>query len=158
MNIIFDNRQEFIDIKDSLLDKIRMVILECLEFEGYDSDYEVSLSFVTNDEIQQINKEFRGIDNITDVLSFPLLTDDSFEIEYEEISLGDIVISIERANEQAKEFNHSLEREICFLICHSMFHLLGYDHLEEDEAVEMHKKEEFVLNKLGISRDEEYGR
>ncbi|MEG0250282.1 MAG: rRNA maturation RNase YbeY [Peptostreptococcus sp.] len=153
MDIIFDDRQDFKKLDEDLLEKIKLVINECLNYEGYSDDYEVSLSFVTNDEIKTLNRDFRGIDKVTDVLSFPLLTDDEFDIEYEEQSLGDIVISIERADEQAKEYNHSLEREICFLVCHSMFHLLGYDHMEEDEAKEMHSKEEDVLNKLSITRD-----
>lgn len=82
-----------------------------------------------------------------------MMTEDDFDIEYEEESLGDIVISIERASEQADEYGHSLEREICFLVCHSMFHLLGYDHMEEDEAKDMHAREEAVLGKLSITRD-----
>lgn len=153
MDIIFDDRQEFKKLNEDLLEKIKFVINECLDYEGYSDDYEVSLSFVTNDEIRTLNRDYRGIDKVTDVLSFPLLTDDEFNVDYEEQSLGDIVISIERANEQAKEYNHSLEREICFLVCHSMFHLLGYDHMEEEEAKEMHSKEEEVLNKLSITRD-----
>lgn len=153
MDIIFDDRQEFKKLNEDLLERIKSVINECLDYEGYSGDYEVSLSFVTNDEIRTLNRDYRGIDKVTDVLSFPLLTDDEFDVDYEEQSLGDIVISIERANEQAKEYNHSLEREICFLVCHSMFHLLGYDHMEEEEAKEMHSKEEEVLNKLSITRD-----
>lgn len=135
------------------MDNIEAVIKECLEYEGYLDDYEVSLSFVTNDEIKELNNNFRGIDKVTDVLSFPMMTEDDFDIEYEEESLGDIVISIERASEQADEYGHSLEREICFLVCHSMFHLLGYDHMEEDEAKDMHAREEAVLDKLSITRD-----
>ncbi|WP_312671302.1 rRNA maturation RNase YbeY, partial [Escherichia coli] len=71
---------------------------------------------------------YRGVDRVTDVLSFPLLSDDFEDVELEEESLGDIVVSLERALEQSIEYNHSFEREVCFLICHSMFHLLGYDH------------------------------
>ncbi len=153
MEIIFDDRQEFKKLEDGLMKKIEAVMKECLEYEGYSDDYEVSLSFVTNDEIRDLNRTFRGIDKVTDVLSFPMMTEDEFEIEYEEESLGDIVISIERANEQADEFGHSLEREICFLVCHSMFHLLGYDHMEMDEAKDMRKREEAVLEKLSITRD-----
>ncbi|WP_101772730.1 rRNA maturation RNase YbeY [Peptostreptococcus faecalis] len=157
MNIIFDDRQEYIKIDESIIDKIKVVIVECLKSEGYSDDYDVSLSFVTNDEIREINRDYRNIDKVTDVLSFPLLSEDEtgleYEIEYEETSLGDIVISIERAYEQAKEYDHSLEREICFLVCHSMFHLLGYDHMESEEKDIMRKKEEGVLTKLGITRE-----
>lgn len=153
MEIILDNRQDYMEISEDLMKKIEAVIKATLDYEDYDDDYEVSLSFVTNDEIQELNKNFRGIDRATDVLSFPMLTEDDFGIEYEELSLGDIVVSTQRAKEQAEEFGHSIEREVCFLVCHSMFHLLGYDHMEEDEAKDMHAREKEVLDNLGITRD-----
>ena len=152
MEIILDDRQDKIKISKELLNKINDIIVECLHYEGYDDNYEVSLSFVDNEEIHQLNRDFRGVDRATDVLSFPLLTDD-FDIEIEEESLGDIVISLERALEQSIEYNHSFDREVCFLVCHSMFHLLGYDHDTEDNTKEMRKKEEDVLNKLNITRE-----
>ena len=93
-----------------------------------------------------------GIVRPTDVLSFPMLSDD-FDIELEEESLGDIVISLERAFEQSKEYNHSFEREVCFLVCHSTFHLLGYDHDTEENTKQMREKEEYILNKLNITRE-----
>jgi len=156
MEIIFDDRQDYKAIDDGVLENIERVMLAVLDYEDYEDNYEVSLSFVSNDEIKNLNREYRGIDKVTDVLSFPMLSDESFDIEYEEESLGDIVISIERADEQAKDYNHSLEREICFLVCHSMFHLLGYDHMEDEEAKDMHRREEEVLNALDITRDEAY--
>jgi probable rRNA maturation factor len=152
MEIILDDRQDKIKISKELLNKINDIIVECLHYEGYDDNYEVSLSFVDNEEIHQLNRDFRGVDRATDVLSFPLLTDD-FDIEIEEESLGDIVISLERALEQSIEYNHSFDREVCFLVCHSMFHLLGYDHDTEENTKEMRKKEEDVLNKLNITRE-----
>ena len=154
MELIIDNRQEKIDIKEELIEKIKDIILECLDYEGYDDDYEVSLSFVDNKEIHELNRDFRGVDRPTDVLSFPMLTEeDEFEIELEEVSLGDIVISLERAFEQSVEYNHSFEREVCFLVCHSMFHLLGYDHDTEENTKEMREKEEHILSKLNIIRE-----
>ena len=156
MEIIFDDRQTYKKIDEDILDKVERVMLAVLDYEDYDDNYEVSLSFVDNEEIRNLNRDFRNIDRVTDVLSFPMLYDDEFDIEYEEESLGDIVISIQRADEQAEEFDHSLEREICFLVCHSMFHLLGYDHMEEEEAKDMHRREEEVLNGLDITRDEGY--
>src|SRR3712207_369051 len=156
MEIIFDDRQDYKKVDEKILHKIEKVVLAVLDYEDYEDNYEVSLSFVDNDEIKNLNREFRGIDKVTDVLSFPMLCEESFGIEYEEESLGDIVISIERADEQAKDYNHSLEREICFLVCHSMFHLLGYDHMEDEEAKDMHRREEEVLNALDITRDEAY--
>lgn len=156
MKIILDNRQDDKEISEVLLKKIEKVIVACLEHEDYSDDYEVSLSFVKNDEIKDLNRDFRNIDKVTDVLSFPMLSDEDFDIEYEEYSLGDIVISVDRAEQQAIEYGHSFEREICFLVCHSMFHLLGYDHMQEDEAEEMHAKENYVLDSLGITRGQKY--
>ena len=147
MELIIDDRQDKLNVSEELIEKIKDIIIECLDYEGYDDDYEVSLSFVDNKEIQ-----FRGIDRPTDVLSFPMLSDD-FDIELEEESLGDIVISLEIAFEQSKEYNHSFEREVCFLVCHSTFHLLGYDHDTEENTKQMREKEEYILNKLNITRE-----
>lgn len=152
MEIILDDRQDKIKVSEDLLEKIHDIIVETLHYEGYDDNYEVSLSFVDNEEIHELNREFRGVDRATDVLSFPLLTDE-FDVEIEEESLGDIVISLERALEQSEEYNHSFEREVCFLVCHSMFHLLGYDHDTEENTKDMRKREEDVLNKLNITRE-----
>lgn len=152
MEIILDNRQDKIKVSEDLLGKINDIIVETLYYEGYDDNYEVSLSFVDNEEIHELNREYRGVDRATDVLSFPLLTDE-FDIEIEEESLGDIVISLERALEQSEEYDHSFEREVCFLVCHSMFHLLGYDHDTEENTKDMRKREEDVLNKLNITRE-----
>jgi len=98
-------------------------------------------------------RDYRKIDKVTDVLSFPMYDGEEVDVDFGAISLGDIVVSIERASDQAKDFGHSLEREVCFLVCHSMFHLLGYDHMEEEEAKEMRAKEEAVLSQLGITRN-----
>lgn len=152
MEIILDNRQDKIKVSEDLLGKINDIIVETLYYEGYDDNYEVSLSFVDNEEIHELNREYRGVDRATDVLSFPLLTDE-FDVEIEEESLGDIVISLERALEQSEEYDHSFEREVCFLVCHSMFHLLGYDHDTEENTKDMRKREEYVLNKLNITRE-----
>ncbi|MDU4935540.1 MAG: rRNA maturation RNase YbeY [Peptostreptococcaceae bacterium] len=153
MELIIDDRQNKLKISEELIEKIKDIILECLDYEGYGDDYDVSLSFVDNKEIHELNKMYRGIDRATDVLSFPMLSDDEFEIELEEKSLGDIVISLERAFEQSIDYNHSFEREVCFLVCHSMFHLLGYDHDTEENTKEMREKEEYILNKLSITRE-----
>ncbi|EQK41940.1 putative rRNA maturation factor YbeY [[Clostridium] bifermentans ATCC 638] len=152
MEIILDNRQDKIKVSEDLLGKINDIIVETLYYEGYEDNYEVSLSFVDNEEIHELNREYRGVDRATDVLSFPLLTDE-FDVEIEEESLGDIVISLERALEQSEEYDHSFEREVCFLVCHSMFHLLGYDHDTEENTKDMRKREEDVLNKLNITRE-----
>lgn len=111
---------------------------------------EISVSFVTNLEIREINKNFRNIDRVTDVLSFPV------EFEFSEkgmpLVLGDIVISTETATEQAKEFGHSFEREILYLVCHSMFHLLGYDHIVEEDRKIMRQKERKLWKNWGFLR------
>lgn len=153
MRYIFDDRQDKIDIKDELYEKIEDIVEEVLDYEGYSDDYDISISFVDNKEIHELNKQFRGVDRATDVLSFPMLSDEFEDVEYEEISLGDIVVSLERALEQSIEYGHSFEREVCFLVCHSMFHLLGYDHDTEENTREMREKEEAVLTKLNITRD-----
>ena len=153
MELIIDNRQDKLEVNEDLMEKIKDIISECLDYEGYDDDYEVSLSFVDNKEIHQLNRDFRGVNRPTDVLSFPLLVEDEFDVDFGEESLGDIVISLERAFEQSREYNHSFEKEVCFLVCHSMFHLLGYDHDTEENTKEMREKEEHILNKLGITRE-----
>lgn len=132
------------------------IVLDSLRYEKFDENCEVSISIVDNAEIQQINKQFRNIDRPTDVLSFPMLTFTENEIieknENGEIVLGDIIISLERAEEQAKEYGHSLKREIAFLTAHSMLHLLGYDHMELEEEKEMFAKQKEILEAAGIPR------
>lgn len=141
---------------------IRLLIRRCcqavLATEGFNRDAEVSVSFVSNKEIQKLNKIYRNKNCSTDVLSFPLLSDWKREIEENQVDghvimLGDVVISLETALKQANMYGHSIEREIGFLTVHSMLHLLGYDH--ETSTLEeriMREKEEAVLEKLGISR------
>ncbi len=143
---------------------IRLLIRRCchavLISEGFTQNAEVSVSFVSNQEIQSLNKTYRQKDSVTDVLSFPLTGEDgTMEISAETgfVMLGDIVISIETAVKQANIYGHSLSREIGFLTVHSMLHLLGYDHETSplDERI-MREKEEAVLEKLGISRELTY--
>lgn len=134
------------------------LIEECaraaLEEEEIEDDAEVSVTLVDNARIRELNNEFRGIDRETDVLSFPLGDDEGFEVDpdTDAILLGDIVISLERAAAQAEEYGHSFRRETAFLITHSLFHLLGYDHMTSEEEAEMFAKQEKVLEKLGITR------
>ena len=133
---------------------VRRSVIAALEYEGFYNDAEVSVTFTDNEGIRRINSEFRGIDKPTDVLSFPLTdfeggdeppTDEPF------ISLGEIVISLERAREQAEEFGHSFERECAFLCVHSMLHLLGYDHVNSDEEdAEMRRRQSEILESMGL--------
>ena len=140
---------------------IRLLIRRCCQAvlitENFNKDAEVSVSFVSNNEIKRLNKAYREKDTETDVLSFPLTSEDGTEelnTETGAVLLGDIVISLEMAVKQAAVYGHSLEREVGFLTVHSMLHLLGYDHETSplDERI-MREKEEAVLEKLGISRD-----
>lgn len=131
---------------------------EALTEEEIKEDAEVSVTFVDNGRIRELNTEFREIDRETDVLSFPIGDEEGFEVDPDNdaIILGDIVISLEKAREQAEEYSHSFKRELAFLITHSLFHLLGYDHVDggEEEKI-MFAKQEKVLEKLGITRGEE---
>ena len=143
---------------------IEKLIEDCtaaaLEEEGIDDSAEVSVTFVDNDGIRELNKEHRDIDRETDVLSFPLGDDENgYEVDpdTDAIMLGDIVISLEKANQQAEEYGHSYRREVAFLLTHSLFHLLGYDHEAGGlEAVRMREKEEAVLIQLGLPRTVSY--
>ena len=142
---------------------IRMLIRRCcqavLTHEDFGESAEVSVSFVSNDEIKKLNKIYRQKDAVTDVLSFPLGENGVYDKNNDTgaLMLGDIVISLDTAVKQAQMYGHSLEREIGFLTVHSMLHLLGYDHVNGGiEAVHMREKEEHVLTELGLKRNESY--
>jgi probable rRNA maturation factor len=151
MELYIDNRQNQIDIDDKTEELLKKVAVVCLDIEDYGLDWEISVSFVTNDEIRELNREYRGKDEPTDVLSFPF--EDEFRIG--EKMLGDIVISTEKVLQQAKDLGHSLQREISYLAVHSMFHLMGYDHLDAEERKEMRLKEKRAMKELGIFKDQE---
>lgn len=159
--LMIENEQDKFEVNDETEQLINTVCEAVLKSEECDFDAEISVTFVDNDRIREINKEQRDIDTATDVLSFPMLefdengeAYDDFDTDGDYVVLGDIVISLERAKEQAEEYGHSLTREIAFLTAHSMLHLLGYDHVnsEEEERI-MCEKQEAVLNSLGITRD-----
>ena len=133
---------------------MRRSVTAALEYEGFYNDAEVSVTFTDNEGIRALNSEFRGIDKETDVLSFPL-TDfeggDEPPADEPSIMLGDIVISLEKAAAQAQEFGHSFERECAFLCVHSMLHLLGYDHVNnEEEDAEMRRRQSEILESMGL--------
>ena len=156
MTLLTDNRTDF-EISGEIMEALGKACLETLKYEEFDEDCEISLSFVTNEEIHQINRQFRNVDAPTDVLSFPQLTFEEGEEadvnENGEIVLGDIIISVERAKEQAEEYGHGLKREIAFLTVHSMLHLLGYDHMEKDEEEDMFRRQKEILEIAGIPRE-----
>lgn len=151
MEFYVDNRQNTAEITPELNNLIEKVIIESLKIEGVSADIEVSISFVDNDEIRELNRDYRGVDKSTDVLSFPLDEDILVPIPL----LGDIIISMETAIEQAEDFGHSLDREISYLVTHSMFHLMGYDHMNEEEKNIMRSKEKQVMKNLGIFKVKE---
>ncbi len=142
------------------------VALEVLDLEQCPYETEVNILLTDNKGIQEYNRDYRQIDRATDVLSFPNLDFEApgeFEIDEDreadyfdpdtgELILGDIIISVDKVAEQAESYGHSLKREFAFLVAHSMLHLCGYDHMEQEEAAVMEAKQEQVLNKLGITR------
>lgn len=166
MNIYLEDEYGFFEKHKDIFNNVNQVITECLKEEKVDLNVEISLTVVSEEEIKEINKEHRDIDKVTDVLSFPQIEpleeggidwDELDETVYmnldtEDLMLGDIVLCYEVAKKQAEEYGHSLEREVCFLVAHSMFHLLGYDHMTEEEEKNMITKQERVLNNLGITR------
>ena len=160
LNLVWEDCQNKIKVTDSEINIITQAIEAALEYEEFEYDTEINLMFTDNDGICEINREQRNIDRATDVLSFPMLEqEDGAIVIYDEdfiderVLLGDIVISLERAEEQAKEYGHSFSREIGFLAVHSVLHLLGYDHeLGEAEEKEMFSKQEEILKNIGLTR------
>ncbi|MBN1037869.1 rRNA maturation RNase YbeY [Clostridium cagae] len=165
--IYVDNRQEKMEVSDEFTNHLEKVIEFALKEEDVNISSEISLLFVDNEEIREINNETRNIDRATDVLSFPMLdypekkvfkevyTENDFseaDFDGDDLVLGDVVLSLERALEQSKEYNHSYEREASYLVVHSVLHLLGYDHMEEEDKVKMRKREEEILTALDIRR------
>lgn len=161
IDLILENEQDKETVTPEIKDAIFNVCNAVMEEEACNFDAQLSVTLVDNNTIRRINHEQRGIDAPTDVLSFPMLEFDEYgnaEADYETdgeyVIIGDIVISMERAHEQAKEYGHSLLRETAFLTAHSMLHLLGYDHVDDKKGEElMCEKQEKVLRSLGITRN-----
>ncbi len=160
--LIIENEQNKEAVTKEMTDVLQSVCDKVMELEQCDFDAEISVTFVDNDQIREINREHRGIDKATDVLSFPMLEFDEngeavaedAECDGDLVMLGDIVISLERAREQSQEFGHSFIREAAFLTAHSMLHLLGYDHVDDEEGERiMREKQNAVLGALNITRD-----
>ena len=150
MNIFYDSDFE---LEAELLTKMEEGAVICVDQEGIDSGrVEISLTLVDAEEIQQLNRDYRNVDKVTDVLSFPQFDDLNDLPEDGEIMLGDVIICRQRAEEQAEEFGHSVEREMVYLFVHSVCHLLGYDHMEDDEKAEMRAKEESVMEQINVTR------
>lgn len=159
VKVIISNRQKEVKIPTG----IRMLVRRCcnavLQLEEFGESAEVSVSFVDNDQIHEINKQYRNRDSATDVLSFPMGENGEYDLNHETGAriLGDIVISMPKAVEQAQVYGHSLSREVAYLTAHSMLHLLGYDHeLGGLERVRMREKEELVMKELGLPASASY--
>ena len=151
---------DFLEIEEnsSYLDLINKVINKCFEEENLlNSNLYISIILTNPQNIKRINKEYRNINKETDVLSFPMF--ERNELENIKINnnvqdvLGDIVISIKKVEEQAKEYGHSFERELAYMLVHGFYHLMGYDHMEEEDKLEMRQKEEKILRELDITRN-----
>ena len=141
------------------------VVQKVLDMEGCPYDAQVNLVLTDNEEIERVNTEFREIHAPTDVLSFPMIPFETpadyaiveedqsyFDLDTDELLLGDIMISVDKVFAQAEDYGHSVTREFCFLVAHSMLHLLGYDHMTPEEAVVMENKQRTALDELGITR------
>lgn len=159
IKVIIENKQKVIRIPTGIRLLIRRCCHAALEFENFQGSAEINVSIVDDDEIRQINNEHRHIDSSTDVLSFPLGENGVYDVNPENgaYMLGDVVLSIERAQEQADQFGHSLQREVGYLTVHSILHLLGYDHVEGGlEAVHMREHEEAIMAQVGLPRGASY--
>ena len=157
--VYITNNQKAVKIPSGMRILIRRACNAVLEYEHFEGGAEISVNFVDDAQIAQLNKQYRGKDAPTDVLSFPLGENGQYDYNQETgaAMLGDIVISMERAVEQAALYGHSLQREVAFLTVHSMFHLLGYDHEAGGlAAVHMREKEEATLIQLGLPRTVSY--
>lgn len=168
MSVNIENEYGDIDIGD-YSQVIKQTVEAALDFLKCPYDCEVNVLLTDNDTIKKINNEQRGIDSATDVLSFPLVDYtvpgdfgdigrnpcDYINLTTDELMLGDIVISVDRVYEQAASYNHSKTRELAFLVAHSMLHLAGYDHMEDEERIVMENMQEQILTMKGYTRDYE---
>lgn len=150
---------DFIDDAE-MIQPVHLEVLEkLLQFaadeEGIEEDAEVAVSFVSEEEIQSINKAYRDKDSVTDVISFALEEgeDEDFEMPDAPRVLGDIIICVKRAEEQSEEYGHSFERELGFLTVHGLLHILGYDHMNEADEKKMFGRQDELLNAFGLTRD-----
>ncbi|MCA0982710.1 rRNA maturation RNase YbeY [Halobacillus yeomjeoni] len=156
MMIHIDFQDETNSVDEAFVDLIQRVIRFAGDKEDIEVDAEVSISFVDNDEIQEINRNYRQKDQPTDVISFAMQEEGEGEMkilnEDMPLMLGDIVISLDKAKEQAEDYGHSLERELGFLALHGFLHLLGYDHMNEEDEKAMFDRQEEILNEFGLER------
>ncbi|MEH6888298.1 rRNA maturation RNase YbeY [Bacillus sp. JJ864] len=156
MGLIIDFFDETEEVKEEYVELIQQLVEKAAEIESVEDGAELSITFVNNERIQEINREYRDKDQPTDVISFAM--EDMGEGEMEIVGvemprmLGDIIISIPRAKEQAEEYGHSFDRELGFLAVHGFLHLLGYDHMTEEEEKVMFGKQKEILDAFGLAR------
>lgn len=159
IRVIISNRQKQVKIPTGLRMLIRRCCHAVLQMEKFPDPAEISVSFVDNEQIREMNRQYRDKDSATDVLSFPMGENGQYDVNHETGAkiLGDIVLSMPRAVEQARVYGHSLEREVGYLTAHSMLHLLGYDHEKGGlDRVRMREKEEKVMQELGLPASSSY--
>lgn len=158
IRVIITNNQKAVKIPTGLRMLIRRCCHAVLELEKFEEPAEISVTFTDNEGIRELNKQYRGIDAPTDVLSFPMGENGEYDTNLETGAkiLGDVVISVEKAVEQAEAYGHTLQREIGYLTAHSVLHLLGYDHVENMDKVRMREKEEYVMEALGLPASSSY--
>lgn len=158
IRVIITNEQKEVKIPTGLRMLVRRCCNAVLRLEEFKGSAEISVTFVDNPEIKKLNKQYRNKDAVTDVLSFGMGENGNYDVDPETGAqiLGDIVISMEKAAEQADRFDHSLQREVGYLTAHSVLHLLGYDHEDNMERVRMREKEELVMEQLGLPASTSY--
>jgi probable rRNA maturation factor len=158
IRVIITNKQKAVKIPTGLRMLIRRCCHAVLELEKFQGPAEISVTFTDNNEIKELNAQYRNINSATDVLSFPMGENGEYDTNMETGAkiLGDIVISMEKAVEQSKAYGHSLQREVAYLTAHSVLHLLGYDHVQNMEKVRMREKEELVMEQLGLPASSSY--
>ena len=151
----YTSEQSDFEIDEKMISLLKSAAVSVLKNENLSGKFEISLTFCSEEEIKQLNSAHRGINKVTDVLSFPMGEGGEYpeNLSSGALILGDIVICAKRAVEQAKEYGHSIEREFAFLCAHSVLHLLGYDHMEENEAKEMEALQEKALEDINIRRE-----
>lgn len=159
IRVVIDNKQKNVKIPTGLRMLVRRCCNAVLRMENFQGPAEISVTFVNNEQIHELNRQYRGKDMPTDVLSFPMGENGVYDVNHDTGAkiLGDIVISMEKAVEQAKRYDHSLEREVGYLTAHSMLHLLGYDHETSGlDRVRMREKEEQIMTQLGLPSSSSY--
>jgi len=150
MPVLISNLQEEVEIEDNVAEFLTGAVLNALKVSGHSEAAEVSLVFVDDDYIQELNQQYRGMDGPTDVLSFAMLEGEPVAGGEKDVILGDVVISVQAVDRQAKEYGQSFLREAAYLAIHGVLHLLGYDHQEEDKRKIMRLKEEEIISSLNF--------